>query len=122
MRYGKIILSAILITSLLSPLLVTSCGGSSSGPELSDVKAIYVRNDKAQITWLTNSYATGQVDYGLDDTYGTTTELDTGLKILHSVVLNDLEPETTYHYRVRSKAGGKEAVSDDKTFTTDAAP
>ena len=37
----------------------------------------------------------------------------------HSVVLTGLQPNTEYHYRVKSKdKAGNLAVSDDKTFTT----
>ena len=117
MRYGKIILSIILVISLLSPILVTSCG-DGTGPALSDIRALYIYHNRAQISWLTDTNATSQVDYGTDDTYGTTTDLSETVKTIHHVWLENLEPKTTYHYRVRSKARGKETVSEDMTFTT----
>lgn len=79
----------------------------------------------ASINWTTDELASSRVDYGTTSAYGTSkSEPETGdptYVVSHSVVLTDLQPETTYHYRVKSKdAAGNEAVSDDKTFTTTA--
>jgi hypothetical protein len=82
----------------------------------------------ASISWHTDEFASTQVEYGTSNTYGTlkpdpSADDPTGGQSLgvidHSVLLSDLQPTTTYHYRVKSKdKAGNEAISDDRTFTT----
>jgi hypothetical protein len=85
----------------------------------------------ARIDWATDEAASTQVEYGISNTYGTlepaqpaddpTSGQSAGI-VTHSVVLTGLQPNTTYHYRVKSKdKAGNEAVSSDKTFMTTAA-
>jgi len=82
----------------------------------------------ASIGWKTDELASTQVEYGTTDTYGKL-EPDppaddptggTSLGVIdHAVVLKGLQPNTTYHYRVKSKdKAGNEQVSGDKTFMT----
>jgi hypothetical protein len=91
----------------------------------------------ASIGWQTDELSSSQVEYGTSDAYGKLepaqpdkdpTALGTDGKPLfagvidHAVVLTGLQPNTTYHYRVKSKdAAGNEAVSDDRTFATTSA-
>jgi hypothetical protein len=82
----------------------------------------------ASILWHTDEFASTQVQYGTTATYGSLEPAQpaddpTGGASLgvidHSVVLTSLLPNTTYHYRVKSKdAAGNEAISEDQTFTT----
>jgi hypothetical protein len=59
------------------------------------------------------------VEYGLTTDYGSTTPLNETLHFIHSVTLTDLEPDATYHFRVRSKDGSvNEAISGDCTLAT----
>jgi phosphodiesterase/alkaline phosphatase D-like protein/type II secretory pathway pseudopilin PulG len=94
-----------------------------SGPTISGVSSSTTQNS-ATITWGTNEPATSQVEYGLTTAYGNTTTLDSTLVTSHSQGLTGLQPNTQYHYRVRSQDGaGNTAVSSDRTFTTtDTAP
>jgi hypothetical protein len=77
----------------------------------------------AAISWKTNGDATSQVFYdtvshsNIGDYVYCTSER-TALAQRHKMTLNKLSPFTTYHYRVRSAAGGREFVSDDYSFTT----
>jgi len=85
----------------------------------------------ASIGWKTDELSSSQVEYGLPGTYGTleppqpADDPSSGQSLGvtdHAVVLKDLQPNTIYHYRVKSKdAANNEAVSEDKTFTTTAA-
>jgi hypothetical protein len=86
----------------------------------------------ASIGWQTDELSSSQVEYGINITYdklepAQPADDPTGGASLgvidHSVVLTGLQPNTTYHYRVKSKdAAGNEAISGDKTFmTTEAA-
>ena len=82
----------------------------------------------ARIDWTTDEPSSSQVEYGTTTTYGSlqpttlTDDPTTGESlgvVTHSIVLSGLQPNTPYHYRVKSidKAGNM-AISDDRTFTT----
>ncbi len=82
-------------------------------------------NPGATITWTTNESSSSKVDYGLTNSYGSsTTEADTSTRVTsHSVTLSGLFSCTTYHYRVRSKdAATNEVVGTDNTFITSGCP
>jgi hypothetical protein len=69
--------------------------------------------------WYTYAPATSQIDWGIDTSYGSTTELDGDLVTEHFVALTDLIPGTAYHVRVRSTASGEPDVeSEDLIFQT----
>jgi hypothetical protein len=85
----------------------------------------------ASISWKTDVLSSTQVEYGTDTTYGSTqpsppaddpTSGQSLGVIDHAVALTGLTPNTTYHYRVKSKNKAGETVSDDKTFTTSESP
>jgi len=83
------------------------------------VAAVSISPRSATITWQTNKPGDQQVDYGTSTGYGMSTALDSSLGLSHSQTLAALTPETTYHYRVKSRdAGGSLAQSADFTFTT----
>jgi hypothetical protein len=88
-------------------------------PIISNVAAGNVTSSSATMTWTTNEAGDGQVEYGLTANYGSSSTLNTTLLTSHSVTLSNLQANTTYHYRVKSKdAAGNLATSDDFTFTT----
>jgi hypothetical protein len=91
---------------------------------ISDVAAGPVAYDSATVTWVTNRPSTSQVEYGETTDYKSITFLGVALDIHHRVILEGLNPETTYHFRVKSTApdAPSEAVSEDSTFTTTARP
>lgn len=82
--------------------------------------------DKITITWVTDKKSNSVVAYTLDSDYDPSTSqypTEVGdydeLVTSHSVELTNLNPNTTYHYKVRSKSTyGNWADSDDYTFTT----
>ena len=83
------------------------------------VAAASVAPTSAMITWQTNKPSDQQVIYGTTTAYGLSTSLDPTLSLSHSQTLTNLQPETTYHFRVRSRdEGGSVAQSADLTFTT----
>lgn len=70
--------------------------------------------DGVVVSWETSVSCLGVVEYGESDAFGhhaVGTERDT----LHHIALTDLEPATTYHYRVYDSTG---QVSETHTFTT----
>jgi hypothetical protein len=116
----------------------SSIGGGSSTvvdttkPVITFPKDPTVSVKSASIFWHTDEFASTQLEYGTTTTYGTLEPAQpaddpTGGQSLgvidHSVLLSDLQPTTTYHYRVKSKdkAGNEAISSDDRTFTTIAA-
>ena len=90
---------------------------------VSNVRAGSITPSSAIIQWDSSQVATSQVNYGATTAYGQTTTLDSTYVTQHSVTLSGLAENTTYHFRVRSTDGClREAVSNDFTFTTTAAP
>ncbi len=104
---------------ILAALLAGCAGGDESPPVISEIGASGITASTATITWTTDELAASQVEYGLTTSYGSTTPLDSTLVTSHSVSLSQLDPSTTYHYRVKSKdESGNEAVSADYNFAT----
>lgn len=56
----------------------------------------------AIIKWTTNEPATSMVDYGLTNGYELGTVEDTVLKTSHQLQIKNLQPNTTYQFRIRS--------------------
>lgn len=72
----------------------------------------------ANVRWQTSQAATSYVDYGVTSAYGSTVG-NNSLLTDHLLTLSGLAPNTTYHYRVRSRSmTGTELSSSDLTFTT----
>ena len=90
---------------------------------VSDVQATELTFSSALLAWTTSTLADAQIEYGLTTDYGSHTTIDVSLTSVHAELLSNLSPGTTYHYRVKSTdASGNLVVSDDRTFTTLAAP
>ena len=88
-------------------------------PVISAVAVPVTTASGATITWTTDEPADSQVQYGLTNTYGSSTTLAPSLVTAHSVAVTGLAEATLYHYRVKSKdAAGNLAVSADGTFST----
>ena len=81
-----------------------------------------VYGDHVIVAWKTSRPATGQVEYGTQVSYGNRNIPEATLIESHSSVIQNLQPKTAYHFRVRSvDCCGIEAVSKDYVFTTTAA-
>ena len=87
-------------------------------PVIKNVLASSETETSAVITWTTNEPGSSQVEYGKTTEYGLTATSDE-LTTAHSITLSGLEPNTAYHYRVKSKdKAGNEASSTDNIFIT----
>jgi hypothetical protein len=87
-------------------------------PQISNIN-VSVGQQQATISWTTDKPATSQIEYGLTDAYGSSTSWETELVTEHTIVITGIAPDTTYHYRIKSKdACGRETVSEDRQFTT----
>lgn len=90
----------------------------TNAPVVEYVPAVTVGATTANITWPTDQISDSVVDYGLSTGYGSATTNAT-LLWYHTVNLSGLSPDTTYHYRVRSKGTNNLiGVSTDYVFTT----
>jgi len=92
-----------------------------TSPVISSVSSGTPTSTGATITWSTNEDSSSKVDYGLTNSYGSTTsETDTSPRVQsHSITLSGLVACSTYHYRVKSKdAAANEGVGTDNSFTT----
>ncbi len=82
---------------------------------------------KAQIvvSWNTDEPATSQVEYSKGvsgDTYSMATGMDSSLSLSHVVVISDLDPSSSYYFRVVSQDASKnQAKSDANSVLTEQA-
>jgi len=126
-----------------SPLLDSSCGEFAGDTRVSyyadwiatvlnpvnDVESpiissinVDTSSTTATITWTTNEPATSLVDYGADDTYGSSVS-DTSYVTSHSIELTGLSSSTNYHFMVTSvDTSNNSASSSDGQFTTTSPP
>ncbi|PIZ00723.1 hypothetical protein COY62_01265 [bacterium (Candidatus Howlettbacteria) CG_4_10_14_0_8_um_filter_40_9] len=77
------------------------------------------------VSWLTDEPSTSQVEYGLGvsgDNYSSKTMEDTALTTSHVVIISDLAPSSSYHFRVISKdnASNKAESKDNSALTEQA--
>jgi hypothetical protein len=108
------------------PGKATTGSGSTSTSAITEGPFFMVKNiDNAankvaiEITWKTNGAYKGQVEYGTDTTYGSTTQLDSDFAESHTAPLPDLKMSTSYNYRVILKnKDNKEWKSSNYTATT----
>jgi len=95
-----------------------STGGLASAPTLKIFTKLYpylqdVTQNSIKVMWETDIPSIGTVEYGLDESYGSTaTELN--LQTIHEVTITGLEENTDYYYRVASDG----ILSADAIFRT----
>lgn len=78
-------------------------------------------NSSAAISWHTNKPASSMIDYGATSSYGASTALANIAPRVsdHNILISNLSPCTTYHYKVRSSDSAlNESASPDQTFAT----
>lgn len=93
--------------------------GKLEPPVISAVAISGVTANSVTISWTTNKAADTQVDYGRTTSYGSLAALNSAPVTRHSALLNRLQANTVYHFRVKSRdAAGNLATSADSTFTT----
>ncbi|NOY83379.1 MAG: hypothetical protein GXO96_00900, partial [Nitrospirae bacterium] len=92
-------------------------------PNLLNINANNLTTTTTRITWNTNESATGRVEFGKTSAYGQSTLPNQSLSFMHEVILDELTPETLYHYRVESMdAAGNLRRSANQNFTTPSLP
>ncbi|MBN1826818.1 MAG: hypothetical protein JW958_11185 [Candidatus Eisenbacteria bacterium] len=97
--------------------------GDTTAPVLADIRVEEASFASARIGWDLNEPGDGRVEYGRTTSYEIGSEGEEARVLHHHITIGGLDPTTLYHYRVRSTdVSGNEAVSGDRTFTTEAAP
>ncbi|MEI8012660.1 MAG: LamG-like jellyroll fold domain-containing protein, partial [Candidatus Omnitrophota bacterium] len=88
-------------------------------PEFWRINVPLITEDTADILWSTTEITDGQLEWGLTASYGNQSPVEASKAIPHAVLLQHLQPGTTYHFRVKSAdVIGNMAISTDQTFTT----
>lgn len=79
---------------------------------------------KAVINWMTDRVSDSSVEYGLKSGEYFEAEISNSNQVaMHTIPLNNLEPGTSYFYRVKwTDIDGNTGVSEEKTFATMPAP
>ena len=91
----------------------------TTGPEITEVRAVSVTETNAVIVWNTSRPASSQVRYGTTSSYGLASAPDPTLAIAHGVELRELVPNTEYHFQVVSRdSSGNVSVSAGMSFRT----
>jgi glucose/arabinose dehydrogenase len=98
---------------------ISAPASDTTAPVISGVSASGLTSAAATLNWTTNEASDSQVEYGTSPSYGSSTTLNSARVTSHSQTLSGLTPNTTYHFRVKSRdAAGNLAVSGDFVFTT----
>lgn len=93
------------------------------GPTISNIVATVTSPTTVTISWDLSEAGTGEVEFGTTTAYGSSGGVEARFFTSHSQALEGFEPDTLYHFRVKSaNALGYLSVSADGTFTTDALP
>ncbi len=118
--WPKIAIAAIILCLVLAVILVfTRSGSLPSIPLIQDISISDIVESSAVVTWKTSEPATGQVTVCSSENC-TSTKIDEGLFINHTVPLTDIEPNTRYQLTIISKnQNGTEArLTLDLTLNT----
>ena len=91
----------------------------TTSPTIDAITTNNITSSSATISWATGEGANSQIEYGVDTNYGATTTLDPNLNTTHSQVLENLIPNTIYHFRIKSvDQYSNQSISPDQSFTT----
>lgn len=108
---------------------LTACNGSldveiagtapdTSGPDITDLSVTDVTDSQFKVTWTTDEAADSVIQYGTTEDYGLT-KTDTASLTSHSMTVDGLTKNTTYHFLVQSTdASANTAEVGDNTVVT----
>lgn len=91
-------------------------------PKVLSVSVPMIYDNSAIIEWETDIESDGYIEYGTTELYGMASYADTEQKTRHRIQLYDLQPATTYHFRIvatRYSLDSTTSLSHDFTFTTE---
>jgi len=109
---------AVVVYVTEPPPAPTTPAVDTTPPLIKNVSTSSETDTGAVITWTTNEPANSDVEYGKDVDYGLTAS-SAELTTDHSITLSNLEPNTAYHFLVKSSdKSGNQASSADNIFVT----
>lgn len=109
-------------------LVATSSDTQGGKPEISSIKIDSGTATKAEasviVEFKTDRLARSQVLYGMGTNYENQTQIGEDLNQSHTVLIEKLKPNTTYHFKIRAtdKLGKESTESEDQTIVTPTAP
>ncbi len=116
-REPKTVLDMIMVTNDLN--YVPSASSSNSFLYKVRIGPKKFTSTTAKVKWRSEHSANTQVEFGTTTQYGNVSTLNTSMVTKHNVYLENLQPNTTYHYRVRSiDQSGNLWISSDFSFKT----
>jgi hypothetical protein len=114
---GSFLLVAHHVYASFGPVTVTPLTDGAP-PVISNIATVPTALG-ATITWTTDEPANGSVAYGLTTSYGSVASNLTDFVRSHSIRLDNLQPNTIYHFAVNSADWGSlSSTSNDLTFQT----
>lgn len=89
-------------------------------PEISGISVTGISQSTATINWTTDIQSTGEVEYWIVDLENSNSIDDTEMKLVHSITLTGLTPDTSYYFTVKSTgdSGYKTVTEVSNPFTT----
>lgn len=125
-------MSRQILFGLIFAAVMSGCGSDDNDPLPADTQAPVLSaiqisgttSTSATIDFASDEAANAQIDYADSAYYATHTDYDqnkqtTGYHSVHSHILSNLSPATTYHYRIVVKdAAGNTTTGSDRSFTT----
>jgi peroxiredoxin len=92
---------------------VNTSNQDTTPPEISNISTGFITDSSITVMWKTDEPTTGEADYSVDKKYADSTSQVEKPSIWHTVKLDDLQPDTQYYLRLRSKdASGKETSQE----------
>ena len=87
-------------------------------PVIFNIETKSISATSSVIIWETNELADSLVNFGLDKNYGIVRDPHFD-KITHKIILDDLLPDSEYHFRITSSdIHGNQGISSNFTFIT----
>ncbi len=118
-RDGSILLVAYNTDVTFGNIIVNPLSSSpgTTPPVISNIQ-VAMTNTTATVTWKTDKPSNSVVNYGLNSNYSLK-KIDSAQTTTHSLTLTGLNPNTDYHYQIKSAdRDNNTASSDDRVLTT----
>jgi hypothetical protein len=112
----------LLISGGILSLLHTAYAQDVNPPDITNVQVTEVSESSVKVTWETDEESDSLINYGLQEDYGIV-RVPGANRVLHEIVLDNLEAGRTYHFRVvSSDEDGNQGISAHYKVQTDGTP
>jgi peroxiredoxin len=111
---------ALINSDIFDNITITTPSITTTELIISAVEYDEIDHANAIISWETNIPAVSHVEYGISDALGYSTDPSVELTTSHSILINGLEPETTYYFSAISMSENEDHIisSPVDSFTT----